>query len=63
MGTIKVPRNLGMITDRLPKSQYLSRDKGLSRNASLPEITEERSSPVNKHGLDIKKRGGSLAPI
>jgi len=48
MGTIKVPRNLGMITERLPASQYEPKEeKRLSRNASLPVI-EERTSPINQ---------------
>ena len=40
IGTIKCPRNLQMITDRLPASQYGSRNKALMRNASLPVIEE-----------------------
>ena len=47
IGTIKVPRNLGMITERLPASQYESKEeKRLARNASLPVIEEK--SPINQ---------------
>ena len=40
IGTIRVPRNLGQITDRLPASQYNSETGGgrLNRNSSLPAI-------------------------
>jgi len=37
MGTIKVPRNLTQITDRLPVAQYNSR---MNRNVSLPMMPE-----------------------
>jgi hypothetical protein len=66
IGTIKVPRNLGLITDRLPASQYDGKEKRLSRNASLPVIDERtrETSPINQQPVDLRKvRGGSLAPI
>ena len=34
--TIKVPRNLGLITERLPKANYNSGGPTLNRNASVP---------------------------
>jgi hypothetical protein len=36
LNTIKVPRNLGQITERLPKPQYNSENSGLKRNSSEP---------------------------
>jgi len=46
IGTIKVPRNLGMITDRLPKSQYETKEeRKMIRNASLPTIEESKTLP------------------
>eukprot|EP00347_Sterkiella_histriomuscorum_P005661 403355743 len=36
IGTIKVPRNLGQITERLPKPQYNSNPVQLKRNSSEP---------------------------
>ena len=36
LGTIKVPRNLGQITERLPKPQYNSEQPYLKRNSSEP---------------------------
>ena len=65
MGTIRVPRNLGQITDRLPGSQYDSQPK-VRRMASLPALREGppdvRNLPVPGSAIS-KGRGGSLAPI
>jgi len=36
LDTIKVPRNLGQITDRLPKANYNSNPSILKRNSSEP---------------------------
>jgi hypothetical protein len=36
LNTIKVPRNLGQITERLPKPQYNSENSGMKRNSSEP---------------------------
>lgn len=66
LGTIRVPRNLGQITDRLPGSQYDSQPKP-RRGASLPALREQ--VPDQPRFKDIpgsavsKGRGGSLAPI
>merc|ERR1712157_81521 len=65
IGTIRVPRNLGQITDRLPGSQYDSQPK-VRRNASLPALREqiEQSRNLAVPGSAVSKgRGGSLAPI
>lgn len=66
IGTIRVPRNLAQVTDRLPASQYDSEQGGgrLNRNSSLPAI---RPSDAGKEPMSLrpasKARGGSLAPI
>lgn len=36
LDTIKVPRNLGLITERLPKANYNSSNPILQRNSSVP---------------------------
>lgn len=65
IGTIRVPRNLGQITDRLPGSQYDSQPK-VRRMASLPALREQIEQPRQNAvpGSAVSKgRGGSLAPI
>lgn len=68
MGTIKVPRNLRMITERLPSAQYDDKEKryerAIMRNASLPVI-DERINNIshNPPVIDLKRyRAGSLDP-
>jgi len=49
IGTIKVPRNLGQITERLPKPQYNSNPVGaLKRNSSEPGRI---GNPIGGSGL------------
>ena len=54
LNTIKVPKNLGQITERLPKPQY----HVMKRNNSLPpEYNDSHSSGLP----DINKREGIIS--
>jgi hypothetical protein len=65
LDTIKVPRNLGQITDRLPKANYHSSQ--LQRNYSVPSRLGQISSSLQKQRGDLQSARPSqeprLAPI
>ncbi len=47
LGTIKVPKNLNLLSERLPKSNYRTRDpdEKEEEKAPLPTINEDEKPP------------------
>lgn len=67
LDTIKVPRNLGLITERLPKANYNS-NPTLKRNSSVPsrigQLTKDRDSLLSARPSQLADNGlRGLAPI
>jgi hypothetical protein len=52
LDTIKVPRNMALITDRLPKANYNSNNQGLKRINSVPSRIGQLSGLHKNHQGD-----------
>ena len=72
IGTIRVPRNLGQITERLPAAKYSTSERQtpkMGRQSSLPQLRlSEMSRAQAQQSMAVpssasKGRGGSLATI
>ena len=72
INTIRVPRNLGQITERLPAANYEQIVNSNDRNMSLPPTINQVMSDYNRPndsfmtnipGSSYSKRGSSFAPI
>ena len=57
LNTIKVPRNLGQITERLPKPQYNSENSALKRNSSEPSRIGQIAQNNLRENLQSAKPG------